>query len=113
MKKRPAYKVVLTGPAERDLVHTAARYLERHQAGEARVLSEFGDATALLAQQPLVGRDRSDLRPGLLSWLVHPFVVFYVVDETHRRVKVVRVMHGSIDTDEDDVRATARPPGSH
>ena len=45
-----------------------------------------------LGRNPLRGRSRDELRRGLRSVLVQPYLVFYsVVDQT---VEIVRVLHG-------------------
>jgi toxin ParE1/3/4 len=56
----------------------------------------------LLSLQPEIGRERKDLRSGLRSWPVHPYIVFYEVDRRSRTVTIERVIHGHMDIDEDD-----------
>ena len=49
------------------------------------------------AEFPFAGRGRDDLSPGLRSFVVSPYVVFYrVLDDT---LEIVRVLHGSRDID--------------
>jgi toxin ParE1/3/4 len=48
-----------------------------------------------LATQPLMGRDRSDLMPGLRSLAMPPYVIFY--EPTQHGIEVVRVLHGARD----------------
>ena len=51
----------------------------------------------LLADQPHIGRERPDIRPGLRSLPIQNYVVFYrLVDDT---VEVVSIVHGSRDVD--------------
>lgn len=59
----------------------------------------------MLAAFPTAGRRREELRPGLRSFGVHPFIVFYTVDERTKTVVVQRVLHGHLDLDEDDFDA--------
>lgn len=80
----------------------AAWYAERHPAGEDRFFREFQKARYMLARQPRIGRERRELRNGLWSWLVHPYLVFYVVDDAARAVVIERVIHGHMDIDSDD-----------
>jgi toxin ParE1/3/4 len=51
----------------------------------------------LLAAQPLMGRERNELAPGLRSFPMAPYVIFYelVVDG----VAIVRVLHGARDVE--------------
>jgi toxin ParE1/3/4 len=49
----------------------------------------------MLARFPGVGRARDELAPGLRSFPVSPFVIFFrVVDDA---VEIVRVLHGARD----------------
>ena len=80
----------------------AAWYVDRHQAGHDRFFKDFAAATALLSTFPLAGRQRDEIRVGLRSSIVHPYLVFYTVDEGARVVIVVRVIHGSRDFGPDD-----------
>ncbi len=48
-----------------------------------------------LAKQPLIGRARDDLSPGLRSFPVGSYVVYYC--DTPSFVEVVRVLHGALD----------------
>ncbi len=50
---------------------------------------------------PAAGRQR-DLRAGLRSYVVHPFIVFHVVDHQARKVIIERVLHGASDVDRDE-----------
>ena len=51
----------------------------------------------LLAEQPHIGRERPDVRPGLRSLPIQNYVVFYqLIDDT---VEVVSVVHGSRDVE--------------
>ena len=80
----------------------AAWYAERHPAGEERFFRDFQKARDMLAQHPRIGRERAELRKDLRSWPVHPYLVFYVVDDRARAVVVERVIHGHMDVDSDD-----------
>jgi plasmid stabilization system protein ParE len=42
-----------------------------------RMLHEIAARATLLESNPLPGRDRQDLRPGLRSLLAPPYTVFY------------------------------------
>jgi toxin ParE1/3/4 len=49
----------------------------------------------LLAQYPRMGRSRDDLRPGLRSFTVGEYVIFYIIE--HEDVEILRVLHGRQD----------------
>ena len=49
----------------------------------------------LLAQQPMLGRSREELAPGLRSFSLQRYVIFYEV--TPNGITVVRVLHGARD----------------
>jgi toxin ParE1/3/4 len=48
-----------------------------------------------LALQPLMGRDRSDLAPGIRSLPMAPYVIFY--EALPNGIAIVRVLHGARD----------------
>lgn len=50
-----------------------------------------------LAKQPLMGRARDDLRPGLRSFPVGSYVIYYC--NTPKLVEIARVLHGALDLD--------------
>ncbi len=85
-----------------DLVHIVEWYEERHPGGSERFAREFALARDVLAIFPLAGRERGELSEGLRSCVVHPWVVFYGVDEPNRVVTVQRILHGRMDFDADD-----------
>ena len=59
-----------------------------------RVLDSISSVLYLLSSNPYLGRSRdSDLRPGLRSYPVGNYVIFYRVDSGVLRI--VRVLHGS------------------
>jgi plasmid stabilization system protein ParE len=83
-------------------VHVADWYAERHPHGYDRFLRDFRDVLDILATFPRAGRERDELRPNLRSYLAHPYIVFYRVDDTARTVTIVRVIHGRMDLDPDE-----------
>lgn len=72
-------------------------YDERHPAGADRFFSDFQAAVQVLHAFPNAGRARPDLRDGLRSYVVHPYLVFYVVDDDRKAVVIERVLHGATD----------------
>jgi toxin ParE1/3/4 len=57
-----------------------------------RLLREINEASRRLSENALRWRARDELRPGLRSALVHPYAIFYRVDNGF--VEIVRVLHG-------------------
>ena len=59
------------------------------------VLSRLREACAVLAGNPMIGRERPDVRVGVRSFPVAPHVILY--RPTDRGVRVLRVVHGARD----------------
>jgi toxin ParE1/3/4 len=55
----------------------------------------------MLAQAPLAGRERTDLRANLRSFPVEHYIIFYT--PIFDGIEVVRVMHGRQDIDANDM----------
>lgn len=64
-------------------------------AAADRLVGRVRDRCDFLAQNPLIGRARDDLAPGICSFAVDPVIVF--CRPTDHGVFVVRVLHGSRD----------------
>ena len=62
-----------------------------------RLLATFEEKLLLLAKQPLLGQSRDELRPGIRSFVVGRYVVYYQLADD--RIRVVRVLHGARDVD--------------
>lgn len=60
-----------------------------------RIVSRIYDAETRLADFPELGRARDDLRPGMRSWSVGSYLIFYRVEAA--RLVVVRILHGARD----------------
>ncbi len=60
-----------------------------------RLLERFQDTFSILASHPLMGEARDALRPGLRSFSVLKYVVYFQVVED--RLTIVRVLHGARD----------------
>jgi toxin ParE1/3/4 len=73
------------------------RDIWRHFVGVAspeiadRLLRDIQRAGERARQRPLTWRARDEVKPGLRSILVHPYVVFYRM--TGETVEIVRVLH--------------------
>jgi plasmid stabilization system protein ParE len=89
--------------AENDLVRVASWYAERHPGGHERFLRDFRGVLEMLRMFPHAGRERDELRPNIRSSIAHPYVVFYRVDDAARTITIVRVLHGRMDLDPDEI----------
>jgi toxin ParE1/3/4 len=92
-------RVVLSDKARLDLSRIY-RYLEERSPNAAdafirRVDSNFEN----LARFPFIGRERSNLAPGLRCLVVGLHLIFYTVDDD--RITVIRVIDGRMDVDEE------------
>jgi toxin ParE1/3/4 len=66
-----------------------------------RLIGRFGEVFEMLAENPLAGRERVDLRRGLRSFAVRNYVIFYLPHSDG--VEILRVAHGRQDIDADDL----------
>ncbi|MDX2001149.1 MAG: type II toxin-antitoxin system RelE/ParE family toxin [Chitinophagales bacterium] len=53
------------------------------------------EVIVLLAQQPNMGKQRNELKEGLLSYPVESHIIFYQI--LPNRIRIVRILHGSRD----------------
>jgi toxin ParE1/3/4 len=65
------------------------------------LIARIGTVFDMLVQNPLAGRDRSEFAPGLRSFVVANYLVFYIAQSDG--IEIVRVMHGRQDIDADDM----------
>jgi toxin ParE1/3/4 len=87
----------ITPQGEADLEAAWAYLAQQSEAAADRQLDAILERARFHAQFPLAGRSREDLSPGLRSFVVRPYVVFFhAVDDT---IEVLRVLHGSRDID--------------
>lgn len=49
----------------------------------------------VIAEQPMIGRSREDLRPELRGFVVGNYIIFY--RNTLEHIEIVRVLHGARD----------------
>ena len=66
-----------------------------------KLIGRVGEIFEMLTQNPLAGRERTDLRRGMHSFSVRSYVIFYL--PLPDGIEVVRVMHGQQDIDADDL----------
>jgi toxin ParE1/3/4 len=100
-----SYTVTAAPKARDDLREAADWYDEHHPAGADRFFEAFDTACGVLEAFPEAGRPRDDLVKGLRSYPVHPYVVFYVVDDERKRVRIARVLPGRSDITSKEVGA--------
>jgi toxin ParE1/3/4 len=65
--------------------------------GAERLMARLQKRFLLLAEHPLLGEQRDDLRSGLRAFTVGNYVIFYRLEES--RVVIVRVLHAARDVD--------------
>lgn len=88
---------LITAQAEADLEETWEYVAHGGAAKADRFIDRLLKQAGIHAQFPLTGRSREDLAPGLRSFVVKPFVVFFrSKDET---IEIIRVLHGRRDVD--------------
>jgi toxin ParE1/3/4 len=72
-------------------------YIARpNPAAAKRFVARLRVKCRLLAEQPHIGRERHDIRPGLRSPIQNYVVFYHLVDDT---VEIVSVVHGARDVD--------------
>ena len=85
----------ITKQADADLDEAWEYLARRNEAAADRLLDQVLERAPLHAQFPLMGRPRDDLVPGLRSFVVSSYVIFYrPIGDT---IEVLRVLHGSRD----------------
>jgi len=84
--------------ASRDLEEVKDYISQDNPDAAVRFVLLIREKCALLAQQPGIGRDRSDILSGLRGFPVGNYVVFY--QPTNDGIAVVRVLHGARDIPE-------------
>jgi toxin ParE1/3/4 len=92
-------QVVVADKAKSDLLRIYL-FLEQHSPSAAndytqRINSNFEN----VARFPFIGRERSNLAPGLRCLVVGVYLVFYIVEP--EKITVVRVIDGRMDVDEE------------
>ncbi|MBL0029905.1 MAG: type II toxin-antitoxin system RelE/ParE family toxin [Rhodanobacteraceae bacterium] len=87
--------VEISQAAEADLIDIWMHIAAGDAAAADHQLDHFSHVFALLASQPQMGVDRSALlRPGVRSFVVDRYLVFYCL---LAKPRILRVMHGARD----------------
>jgi len=95
---RTALTVKLTRKARADLSEVWLYIADRDRKTADRVLDEIERVCQLIATHPKMGRERPEILPGLRSFGIMSWTIFYRVDAD--AIEVVRVLHGARDIDE-------------
>lgn len=90
-------KLKLT-PVARDDLEGIWEYIaaENPQAA-TRIAQALMQKCRLLAENPLLGRQRDELASGLRSFPVRSYVIFYRIAATH--LEIIRILHAARDID--------------
>jgi toxin ParE1/3/4 len=85
-------RVVWAPKSKKDLLDVW-RYYQRVASPEIadKLLREINEAGQRLGDEALMWRARDEIIPGLRSVLVHPYTVFYRINDSV--VEIVRVLH--------------------
>jgi toxin ParE1/3/4 len=88
-----AKRVLWAPAAERDLLDIWAYYVRVASPDIAdKLLRDIDRISQMIAEHPLLSRDRGELMPGLRSVLARPPVIFFLVKNDH--IEIARVLHG-------------------
>ena len=89
-------KVFYSASAENDLLEAWLYVAEASVTAADRMLDRIEAEAIRLLDQPLMGRERNELAPGIRSWPTStPYILFYFPDE--QGVIVARVLHHARD----------------
>lgn len=83
--------------AEADVIDIWGFIAEDSIAEADRWVDRLDERVQLWATQPMIGRVREELAPGLRSMAFGRYVVFFA--PIHDGIDIVRVLHGSRDID--------------
>lgn len=85
----------LAADADEDRLDIWAHIALDNEVAAERLLDRIDEAFLLLREFPAAGRARDDLRPGLRTWPVGDYLIFYRVDPD--ALSILRIFHGSRD----------------
>jgi toxin ParE1/3/4 len=88
-------KLKISNRAERDLTEIG-RYIAKDSPTNAfRFIQKLKKNLRILATQPMAGRARNELSPGLRSVFYGRYIIFYYVSE--QSVEIAHVLHSARD----------------
>ena len=88
-------KILSTPRASLDLVEIGLRIEQDSPRAAGKTLTAIERKCKMLARLPRLGRRREELAPGLRSFAVGSYVVFYRA--MRGGVEIIRVLHGARD----------------
>ncbi len=91
-------KVRVTVPARDDLDEIWDYIARGNPVAATRTVYRIRDRFEMLGRQPLLGEVCEELQPGLRSFPVRPYVIYYsVLDD---EISIVRILHGARDVEQ-------------
>jgi toxin ParE1/3/4 len=100
MIPNPPLAIRRSAKARTDILDIWLYIAERNPAAADRVLDAIEHVFGMIALHPLIGRERPEILPGIRSFSVMSWVVFYRPENEF--VDIVRVLHGARDLTEID-----------
>src|SRR5713226_1802320 len=98
----------ITEQAEADLEEAWEFIAQRSVKVADRLIDRILERSRLHSKFPLMGRPRDDLVPGLRSFAIASYVIFY--RPAGDTIEVLRVLYGARDIDAIMKAPSARPP---
>jgi plasmid stabilization system protein ParE len=89
-------KVLYSVSAENDLLEAWLYLAEESVLAADRMLDQIEAEAIRLLDQPMMGRERSELAPRMRSWPTStPYILFYFINENG--IVIARVLHHARD----------------
>jgi len=90
-------RYVVTDEADEDIYEIALYIARDNPSAALNMVDEFERKFAQLAESPAAGREREELSPGLRSFPVKSFLIFF--RESDDGIEIIRVLSGFRDID--------------
>ena len=90
-------RIIKRPEAENDLDDIWLYIAEDNPDNADKLLDEIEEISRKLARFADMGRKRDDLHPGLQSFAVGKYIIFYI--PINGGIEIVRVLHGMMDID--------------
>jgi len=91
-----SYFIEISLPADKDLEGIFDYTSENFGLDQAvKYVSSFDSTFELLIANPIMGRERSEIRKNLLSTVNENHIIFYRI--LTNRIRIVRILHRSLD----------------
>lgn len=88
-------KLVISDEAAHDIEEIYEFLYLRNARVAAELTAELIRIFQLLTEQPLMGKNRDELHPGLRSFPVGKHIIFYLINPG--KIVIARVLHGARD----------------